>query len=190
MMRAPISGHLSCYLTYVPLLSANLDRKPILETPSMIGPCGCRTRFCALVNGGQCWHLPELKVGGTIPATISAKMRSNVGTSIAQELKWHSLLNNVHVLSAVNSLREGQRQSRPTECEHMDIANQCPATLRMTVLNARGATNTFRAGQSYLTTHSIVAKAAATRSYRHGQLKHDLLLFLFLVGSKCTQGCF
>ena len=32
MMRAPTSGHLSCYVTYVLSLSANLDRKPILET--------------------------------------------------------------------------------------------------------------------------------------------------------------
>ena len=62
-------------------------------------------------------------------------------------------------------------------------------TLRMTVLCAQGATNTFRAGQSYLTMHSTVAKAAATRTYRHSQLKHDLLLFR--VGSKrTTQGCF
>ena len=33
MMRAPISCHLSCYVTYVSLLSANLEKKPILETP-------------------------------------------------------------------------------------------------------------------------------------------------------------
>ena len=41
MMGAQINGHLSCSVTYVPLLSA----KPRLETPSMIGPRGCRTCF-------------------------------------------------------------------------------------------------------------------------------------------------
>ena len=51
---------------------------------------------------------------------------------------------------------------------HRVRANDC--------LVCPGATNTFR-GLSYLTTHSTVAKTAATRSYRHSQLKHDLLLF-------------
>ena len=109
-------------------------------------------------------------------------MRSNVGTSIAQELQWDSLLNKIRILNAVNSLREGQKQSRSTDCEHMDIENLCPATLRMPVLCAQKTTNTFRRNQSYLTMHNTVATAAATRSYRHSQLKHDLLLFL--VGSK------
>ena len=89
-----------------------------------------------------------------------------------------SLSNKVRVLSAVNSSREGQKQLRHTECEHMDIANQCPVTLRMTVLCAQGATNSFRASQSNLTMHSTVAKAAATRSHRYSQLMHDLLLFV------------
>ena len=65
----------------------------------------------------------------------------------------------------------------PQDCEHMDIANQCLAALRMTVLCAQGATSTLRAGQSYLTLHGTATKAAATRFCRHSQWKYDLLLF-------------
>ena len=82
-------------------------------------------------------------VSRTIPATTSVKTRSSVETSTAQELQWHSLLNRVRVLSAANSVREGQRQSRLTQCEHMNIANECLSTLRMTALVCPGCDKHF-----------------------------------------------
>ena len=53
--------------------------------------------------------------GGTIPATTSVKTRSNVETSAALELQWHSLLNRVRVLGDdffIHSCSDGVNNKR------------------------------------------------------------------------------
>ena len=141
MMGAQINGHLWCYVTYVPLLSA----KPMLETPSMIGPREGSDMIFSLGdvedNAGKC---QSRRLVGRSQRQFWRRCARMCGTSIAQELHWDSLLNKIRVLNAINSLRESQNQSRSTDCEHMDIANHCPATMRMRVLCTQSATNTFR----------------------------------------------
>ena len=77
----PISGHLSCYVIYLPFPEANLDWNAKLGDRMRSLACvGVRHDPAPSHVDKRWWQEPEPKTGATIGATDLTRMRSNAGT--------------------------------------------------------------------------------------------------------------